>query len=330
MPAVYSRCARGDSQSTCGENFVLGWLIMRCVRGTQGVTHIGKFLVANYQEMVDDFPAFCTHLIEHGEELCEKYGKSFLAHREGFHTSLSGIQFLRTLSRKPCRAALLTFARACGDHVTRLMHSGCRAKVGSDVFLKLMGELSSITLAVRAGGKQLRMSRYNIMDSARCFLAILEKCVGCSPIEYTEEEHAWMMKRQSTKIRSETVRDMTYFKIADAASMRKFISELEHLGTVRAANVFVLCCEGRHCGSHYGMPKLRALVTYARACGKRGALKQELDSKRDELAKTGGKGKCHTLQMLQVVERFAGSTLARYRPAGSAAVYDRTRLLLDC
>ena len=210
------------------------------------------------------------------------------------------------------------------------MHSGCRGKVGSDVLLKHMGELSSITLAVRAGGKQLRMSRYNIMDSARCFLAILEKCVGCSPIEYTEEEHAWMMKRQSTKIRSETVRDMTYFKIADAAAMRKFISELEHLGTVRASNVFVLCCEGRQCGNHFGMPKLRALVTYARACGKRGALKQELDSKRDELAKTGGKGKCHTLQMLQVVERFAGPTLACYRPAGSAAVYDRTRLLLDC
>jgi hypothetical protein len=210
------------------------------------------------------------------------------------------------------------------------MHNGCRAKVGSDVFLKLMEKLSSITLAVRAGGKQLRMSRYNIMDSARCFLAILEKSVGCSPIEYTEEEHAWMQKRQSTKIRSDTVRDMTYFKIADAASMRKFISELEHLGTVRAANVFVLCCEGRQCGNHFGMPKLRALVTYARACGKRGALKQELDSKRDELAKTGGKGKCHTLRMLQVVERFAGSTLARYRPAGSAAVYDRTRLLLDC
>ena len=60
------------------------------------------------------------------------------------------------------------------------MYNGCRAKVGSDVFLKLMEELSSITLAVRAGGKQLRMSRYNIMDSARCFLAILEKSVGRS------------------------------------------------------------------------------------------------------------------------------------------------------
>ena len=179
MPAVYSCCARGDSQSTCGENFVLGWLIMRCVRGTQGVTHIGKFLVANYQEMVDDFPAFCTHLIEHGEELCEKYGKTFLAHREGFHTSLSGIQFLRALSRKPCRAALLTFARACGDHVTRLMHSGCRAKVGSDVFLKLMGELSSITLAVRAGGKQLRMSRYKRWLSSRGLSTVLSWPVHC-------------------------------------------------------------------------------------------------------------------------------------------------------
>ena len=330
MPAVSSPCAGGVSQSTCGENFVLGWLILKCVRGTQGVQHIGKFLVANYREMVHDFPAFCTHLIQHGEELCAKYGQTFLAHREGFHCSLSGMCFLRTLSNESCRAALLTFARACGDHVTRLMQNGCKSKVGSHVFLKLMEELSSITLAVRAGGKQLHMSRYNIMDSARCFLAILEKSVGCSPMGYTDEEHAWMMKRQCTKIRTETVRDMMYFKIADAASMREFIFELEHRGAVRAANVFVLCCEGRQCGNHYGMPKLRALVTYARACGKRGALKQELDSKQDELAESGGAGKCHTLQMLQVVERFAGRTLARYRPAGSASVYDRTRLLLDC
>ena len=77
MPAVSSSCARGVRQSTCGENFVLGWLILKCVRGTQGVQHIGKFLVANYEEMVDDFPAFCTHLIQHGEELCASTGRPF-------------------------------------------------------------------------------------------------------------------------------------------------------------------------------------------------------------------------------------------------------------
>ena len=104
---------------------------------------------------------------------CSYRGQTFLAHREGVHTTLSGMNFLRTLSRKPCRAALLTLARACGDHVTRLMHSGCRAKVGSDVFLKHMGELPSITLAVRAGGKQLRMSRYKRWLSSRGLSTVL-------------------------------------------------------------------------------------------------------------------------------------------------------------
>ena len=106
---------------------------------------------------------------------CSYRGQTFSAHREGFHTSLSGIQFLRTLSRKPCRAALLTFARACGNHVTQLMRLGAgrRAQVGSDVFLKLMEELSSITLAVRAGGKQLRMSRYKRWLSSRGLSTVL-------------------------------------------------------------------------------------------------------------------------------------------------------------
>ena len=79
----------------------------------------------------------------------------------------------RRISYFAFRHELLANARACGDHVTRLMHSGCRGKVGSDVFLKHMGELSSITLAVRAGGKQLRMSRYKRWLSSRGLSTVL-------------------------------------------------------------------------------------------------------------------------------------------------------------
>ena len=318
---------------SCGASFVLGWLVLRCVRGKEGVEHMGKFLVANYHLMVSDFHAFCKDLIAHAKQLCVKFGKTFLAHREGFHCSLSGLTFLLTLRRKECRDALLNFARACGDHVTRLIQNGRRSQVGTEIFLKLMEELSSITLAVRAGGKPIHMARYNIMDAARCFLVILEKCVGCRPFEYTEEEHVWMLKRQTKKVRTELVRDMAFFKIGDAASMRQFMSELEHLGTVRQGNAFVLCCEGRQSGNHYGMFKLRALLDYARAHSKQSALKQALASKRDELSKTGGKGKCHTLQMLEVVRRSAGSALAGYlRTAKNAKLGESslTNMLLDC
>ena len=67
----------------------------------------------------------------------------------------------------PCRAFDIR------SRLRRSCHATHALMVGSDVLLKHMGELSSITLAVRAGGKQLRMSRYKRWLSSRGLSTVL-------------------------------------------------------------------------------------------------------------------------------------------------------------
>eukprot|EP00959_Pyramimonas_sp_CCMP1952_P051097 1067758-Pyramimonas_sp.AAC.1 len=61
--------------------------------------------------------------------------------------------------------------------------------------------------------------KYNSMDCMRCFLAILEFCMGCAPAEYTEELHQWFLKRQCRRWRRHAAADLAYFGVLSCDSM---------------------------------------------------------------------------------------------------------------
>ncbi len=108
--------------------FMLFLLLIRFTRGSRGVLHVSEHVLKNWKLFRENFNAFCASLVEECEQLCTKHGQTYLSHREGLHTGLSGIQFIRTLKRSDCRKKLVSVATQHSDLWERLLSArgrGC-------------------------------------------------------------------------------------------------------------------------------------------------------------------------------------------------------------
>ena len=83
--------------ASAGYLLALLFLLLRCTRGLAGVPVVCDYTLGHWSDFSDDFDVFCKGLAKHYEQVCRKSCAAYLSHREGLHTKLSGIFFLRTL-----------------------------------------------------------------------------------------------------------------------------------------------------------------------------------------------------------------------------------------
>ena len=125
--------------------FMLFLLLIRFTRGSQGVLHVAQHVLKNWKLFREDFNSFCVSLVEECEQLCAKHGKTYLSHREGLHTGLSGIHFIRTLRRSDCRNKLVSVATESSDVWDRLLLARGRGRMSAEEVCSLGSALANQT-----------------------------------------------------------------------------------------------------------------------------------------------------------------------------------------
>ncbi len=53
----------------------LVFLLLRCIRGSNGIPVFMKYTISNWSSFCTDFPAFCSGLVSHCEKLCKQKGR---------------------------------------------------------------------------------------------------------------------------------------------------------------------------------------------------------------------------------------------------------------
>ncbi|CAK0907478.1 unnamed protein product, partial [Prorocentrum cordatum] len=120
-------------------------------------------------------------------------------------------------------------------------------------------------VAVAVQKNQVKMAgRYNSMDCMRCFMHMLEFCMGCTPTEYTEELHQWFLKRQCRKYGRDAAAELAYFGVVSCDSMTTALGRmrkaLNTTSQVSAATMYVLFCETRQAINRYSLHGLWYLI----------------------------------------------------------------------
>ena len=68
---------------------------------------VGEYILTEWGCYLAAFEAFRKKLVKEGVAYCKKHGRTALSHIEGFHTGLSGMNFLKTLMKEKHRNHLV-------------------------------------------------------------------------------------------------------------------------------------------------------------------------------------------------------------------------------
>jgi hypothetical protein len=302
-----------SQMSTAGYKLSLVFVILRCTRGTVGITIVGQYCVQHWQQFVSSFDDFCIGLVRYCRQVCKQKGKTYLSHREGYHTGLSGMAFISTLGRAVCRKRLQDMALVWSKVVDRLVTARGRSGLKVSEVIELGEAVSIVVLAFRKG-RMITMGSYNIMDTMRCFMAVTQKVLRCCGPEYTEELHAWFMKKQSKKYREEHHKIMFFFGHVSCTQMTAAVRRLQGIAgselTVTTSTMQVLLCETRQAINAYTTAGVcYMLEKYRNSKGIRDAV----ESVRIGLLSSDRITRPHTLQMFDAVLRYCELSVSQVR-----------------
>ena len=152
------------------------------------------------------------------------------------------------------------------------------------------------------------------MDTMRCFMAITEKVLRCRGTKYTEELHAWFMKRQCKKHREEHHKIMCFFGHVSCTQMAAAVRRLQGIAgsqlTVTTSTMYVLLCETRQAINAYTTAGVcYMLEKYRNSEGIRDAV----ESVRIGLLSSDCITRPHTLQMFDAVLRYCELSVSQVR-----------------
>ena len=297
---------------SAGFLFMLSFVLLRFTRGQAGVPVVCDYLLDQWSVFVENFDSFCFGLVRHCEAVCKERGCSYLAHREGLHIAYSGLNFIRTLRRARLRRRLLAFAEKWAHVVSGLQRP--RVEGVSVATIMAMGDSIPAYVAVAIQKNKVKMAaKYNSMDCMRCFMHMLEFCMGCTPTEYTEELHQWFLKRQCRKSGRDAAAELAYFGVLSCDSMTTALGRmrtaLKATSQVSAATMYVLFCETRQAINRYSLHGLWYLIELY---DKSKSVRANVSRVRNGLAYSVST-LCHTIQVLEGIRSCVGVSLAVLR-----------------
>ena len=304
--------------------FMLSFILLRMTRGYRGVVVVSEYILSQWAVFATNFESFCKGLVSHCRSITDRHGQSYLAHNEGLHTGLSGMNFLQTLLTAECRKRIVSLAKKCTTCVTRLLqYRGNTALRVSEI--TRMGDAfqGSIVLAIHQGVMR-KMGAYNAMDCMRAFVNISECVLRNARASYSEDLHEWYLRRQAKKYVSQKAEMLQYFGVLSAASMRNALQRMRKaLGescSVCEATMYVLFCETRQAVNKYGIPAVAFMLEkYADSPD----LQAVVSRKRDSLLTDDRVSEPHTLQVLEAIRSELGMSvgmLRKQRPRVSLSV----------
>ena len=163
--------------------------LAKFVRGKEGVLFTVGFICAHYEVFVSDFRAFVEILYDEAWELCNNMGDmTYLAHKEGFHTGLSGLQFISALRLRHNCKRFMGASHQIRDVLFRFWeHGGRAAALTAFEFIQLGAAVDrQVTLAVHCG-KNVRVGNYNTMETARCVELMIRFVLNGRPLVYDQQ-----------------------------------------------------------------------------------------------------------------------------------------------
>ncbi|MCP4466213.1 MAG: hypothetical protein GY813_05630, partial [Halieaceae bacterium] len=174
------------------------------------------------------------------------------------HIAYSGLNFIRTLRRARIRRRLVAFAEKWAHVVSGLQRPRLEGVSVASADIIAMGDSIRDYVAVAVQKNRVKMTgNYNSMDCMRCFMHIVEFCMGCAPTEYTEELHQWFLKRQCRKYGRDAAAELAYFGVLSCDSMTAALGRmrtaLNTASQVSAATMYVLFCETRQAINRYSL-----------------------------------------------------------------------------
>ena len=297
-----------------GYLFLLSFVLLRFTRGQAGVPVVCDYLMDHWSVFVENFDTFCCGLVRHCEAVCKARGCSYLAHREGLHIAYSGVNYIRTLRRARVRRLLVAFAEKWAHVVSGLLRPRVEGVSVASADIIAMGDSIPDYVAVAVQKNKVKMAgKYNSMDCMRCFMHMLEYCMGCTPTEYTEELHQWFLKRQSRKCGRDAAAELAYFGVLSCESMTAALGRMRMaLGTtsrVSTATMSVLFCETRQAINRYSLQGLWYLIELY---DKSKTVRANVSRVRNGLAYSVST-LCHTIQVLEGIRNCEGVSLAVLR-----------------
>ncbi|CAK0859546.1 unnamed protein product [Prorocentrum cordatum] len=177
-----------------------------------------------------------------------------------------------------------------------------------------MGDSIPDYVAVAVQKNKVKMAgKYNSMDCMRCFMHMVEYCMGFTPTEYTEELHQWFLKRQCRKWARHAAAELAYFGLVSCDTMTTALGRmrkaLNSTSQVSDATMYVLFCETRQAINRYSLHGVWYLID---AYDKSKSVRANVSRVRPGLAST----RCHTIQLLEAIRSCVGVSLAVLRTLG--------------
>lgn len=301
-----------------GYLFLLSFVLLRFTRGQAGVPVVCDYLLDHWSVFVENFDTFCCGLVRHCEAVCKERGSTYLAHREGLHIAYSGLNFIRTLRRARIRRRLVAFAEKWAHVVSGLQRPRLEGVSVASADIMAMGDSIRDYVAVAVQKNRVKMAgKYNSMDCMRCFMHIVEFCMGCMPTEYTEELHQWFLKRQCRKYGRDAAAELSYFGVVSCDTMTTALGRMRNAlkttSQVSAATMYVLFCETRQAINRYSLHGLWYLIE---VYDKSKSARANVSRLRHGLAHSVST-LCHTLQVLEAIRSCVGVSLAVLRRSSS-------------
>ena len=304
--------------ASAGFLFLLSFVLLRFTRGLAGVPVVCDYLLDQWSVFVQNFDSFCCGLVRHCEAVCKERGRSYLAHREGLHVAYSGLNFIRTLRRARIRQRLVAFAKKWAHVVSGLQRPRVENLSFACADIMAMGDSIPGYVAVAVQNNQVKMAgKYNSMDCMRCFMHMLEFCMGCTPPEYSEELHQWFLKRQCRKYGRDAAACLAYFGVLSCDRMNAAVGRmrmaLHATSPVSTGTMYVLFCETRQAINRYSLHGLWYLIDLY---DKSKSVRAHVSWVRHGLA-CSVSTRCHTIQVLEGIRSFVGVSLAVLRKVPS-------------
>ncbi|CAK0891356.1 unnamed protein product, partial [Prorocentrum cordatum] len=231
------------------------------------------------------------------------------------------INNLDSATQRPLYAALESLLGRCLPLLEASWAHGsatCDDNMNDDRFtladIMAMGDSIPDYVAVAVQKNKVKMAgKYNSMDCMRCFMHMVEYCMGFTPTEYTEELHQWFLKRQCRKWARHAAAELAYFGLVSCDTMTTALGRmrkaLNSTSQVSVATMYVLFCETRQAINRYSLHGVLYLID---AYDKSKSVRANVSRVRPGLVST----RCHTIQLLEAIRSCVGVSLAVLRTSG--------------
>ena len=265
---------------------------------------------------------------------CKKHDRTALSHIEGFHTGLSGMNFLKTLMKKH-RNHLVCIATEIGGDIARLIRSKGHARMSMKDFRMISQKRATVFLAQRVskkGNKKEQITdahagRYNQMDKMRCLENLVQFVLGRAEAPYSDALHRWYTSWQSTKRKADSETMVNFYKLSTSANMTSYIASLKGARprqTVNRSTAFVNLCEHRQAINEFGAGRVAHIVsTASRSAMEAKKLQAALECKKVELVSNPHEAAgvdCFAVRLCRVAhEMLAPGVSARQKPNVSSS-----------